>query len=77
MTSGGMLYFERFMPFRSGIQVILKLLPQQSERLPCWYYRWEGFMKHAVEVAAGGTIHILSFKQNILFAGKKCEIAFY
>jgi UDP-N-acetylmuramyl pentapeptide phosphotransferase/UDP-N-acetylglucosamine-1-phosphate transferase len=36
--SGGVIYIPSFMTFGSGIQVILSLLPQQSERLECWYY---------------------------------------
>jgi hypothetical protein len=65
-----MICFGRFMAIGSGIQVILNLLPQQFERLPSWYYRWKGFMKYAVEVTAGGTIHMATFKLDILFAGK-------
>jgi hypothetical protein len=26
----------------------------QFKKLQCWYYRWEGFMKYAVEMASGG-----------------------
>jgi hypothetical protein len=33
MTSGGMIYIPGFMTISSGIQVILKLLPEQSETL--------------------------------------------
>jgi hypothetical protein len=49
-----------FMTISSSIQVILRLLPQQLQRLQCWYYSWEGFMKYAVEMTSGGTIHISS-----------------
>jgi hypothetical protein len=31
-------YIPCFMTIGSGIQVILKLLPQESERLHCWCY---------------------------------------
>lgn len=44
-----------------GIQVILRLLTQQFERLRCWYYCWEGFVKYTVEMAVGGMIYIRSF----------------
>jgi hypothetical protein len=37
MALGGMIYKQSFMTIRSYIQVIL-LLPQQFERLQCWYY---------------------------------------
>jgi hypothetical protein len=40
MASGGMMY----MTIGSGIRVILTVLPQQFERLQCWYYWQEGFM---------------------------------
>jgi hypothetical protein len=32
----GMMYIPSFMKIRSGIQVILKILPVQSETLQCW-----------------------------------------
>jgi hypothetical protein len=35
--SDGMIHIPRFMKIGSGIQVILRLLPQQFERLQCWY----------------------------------------
>jgi hypothetical protein len=38
----------------SGIQVILRSLPQQSERLQCWYYYCEGFMMYAIEMTSDG-----------------------
>jgi hypothetical protein len=38
MTSGGMIYIPSLMKIGSGVQVILLLLPRQSERLQCWYY---------------------------------------
>jgi hypothetical protein len=38
MTSDGMIYIPDFMKIGSGIQVILRLLPGQSEKLRCWYY---------------------------------------
>jgi hypothetical protein len=38
MASDGMIYIPSFMKIGSGIQVILRLLPQQSKRQQCWYY---------------------------------------
>jgi hypothetical protein len=40
MTSGGMIYI-----IGSGVQAILRVLSQQFDRLQCWYYMWEGFMR--------------------------------
>jgi hypothetical protein len=38
MASGGIIYVPSFMEIGSVIQVILRLLPRQSEGLQCWYY---------------------------------------
>jgi hypothetical protein len=38
MASGGMIYIPSLMTIGSGIRVILRILPQQFERLQCWYY---------------------------------------
>jgi hypothetical protein len=38
MDSGGMIYIQSCIMIGSGIQIILRLLPQQFERLQCWYY---------------------------------------
>jgi hypothetical protein len=38
MVSGAMIYVPSSMTIGSGIQVILRLLPQQFERLQCWCY---------------------------------------
>jgi hypothetical protein len=38
MVSGGMVYIPSFITIGSGIQVILRLLPQPFEGLECWYY---------------------------------------
>jgi hypothetical protein len=35
MASDGMIYVPSLMKIRSGIRVILRLLPRQSERLQC------------------------------------------
>jgi hypothetical protein len=44
MVSDAMIHIPRFMNIGSGIQIILMLLPRQSDRLQCWCYWWEGFM---------------------------------
>jgi hypothetical protein len=38
IVSDVMIYIPRLMTIGSGIEVILRLLPQQFERLQCWYY---------------------------------------
>jgi hypothetical protein len=53
--SRSMIYIPRFMIIGLSIQVILTLLPQQFERLQCWYYSWDGFM------TLGAMIYIPSF----------------
>jgi hypothetical protein len=40
-----------------GIQVILRLLPRQSEKLLCWYYLWEGCMMYTVKMTSDGMAH--------------------
>jgi hypothetical protein len=47
----------------SGIQVILRLLPQQLESLQCFYYLWEGIVKYPVEMVSGGMKYIPCFIQ--------------
>jgi hypothetical protein len=50
----------------SGIQVILRLLLKQFERLQYLYYQWVGFMKYTIEMASGSMMSIPSFiKINI------------
>jgi hypothetical protein len=63
MTSGGMIQMPSFMTIGLSIQVILRLLlsSQQFQRLQCWYYWWEIFMKNATEMASGGMTYIPSF----------------
>jgi hypothetical protein len=61
MALGSMIYISSFMMIGSGIQIIVRLLPQQFDRLQFWYYSWEGFMKHTTELASGGTIYLPSF----------------
>jgi hypothetical protein len=48
----------RFMMTGSGIQVILRLLPHKFEKLQCWYYCLEGFVKYATKMGSGGMIYI-------------------
>jgi hypothetical protein len=43
---------------------VLWLLPQQLQRLQCWYYWCEGFMKYAVELTSGGMIIIPSLMKT-------------
>jgi hypothetical protein len=38
MRSGGMIHVLSLMSIGSGIEVILRLLSQQTERPQCWYY---------------------------------------
>jgi hypothetical protein len=42
-------------------QVILSFLPQQSERLKCRHYRWEGLVNYSLEMALGGMVYIPGF----------------
>jgi hypothetical protein len=37
-ASGGMMYIRLCMTIASSTEVMLTLLPQQRERLQCWYY---------------------------------------
>jgi hypothetical protein len=60
MGSGGMIYVPSFMTIGFGIQVLLRLLLEQFERLQCWYYSWEGFMKYAVEMDSDAMIYLPS-----------------
>jgi hypothetical protein len=53
-----------FMMVSSGIQVILKLLPQQFAMLQCWCCWWKEFMKYAIEMASCGMVCISSFLDN-------------
>jgi hypothetical protein len=38
MGSTGTICVPNFMTIGSGIQILLRLLPQEYERLQCWYY---------------------------------------
>jgi hypothetical protein len=60
MISGGIIYLRSLMKIGRGVQTILRLFPQQFERLQYWCYLWEGFMKFAVEMASGSMIYIPS-----------------
>jgi hypothetical protein len=57
----GMTHIPSFMKIGSGIQILLRLLPQQFKWLQYWYYSWEGFMMYAIEMPSGGMIYIQSF----------------
>jgi hypothetical protein len=57
MVSCAMIYIYMFYSNPLGIQVILRLLPQQFERLQCLHYRQGGFMKYADEMASRGMIY--------------------
>jgi hypothetical protein len=59
VDSNGMVYIPTLMMICSSIQVILRLLPQQFERLQCWHYRCEGFMKYTMEMGLGAMIYTL------------------
>jgi hypothetical protein len=61
MASGSMIYKPSFTMINSNFQVILRLLPQQFERMQCWYYRQERFMKYDVEMASGSMIYTPDF----------------
>jgi hypothetical protein len=38
LASDGMIYIPSFIKIGLGIQIILRLLPPQSEKLQCWNY---------------------------------------
>jgi hypothetical protein len=38
MVAAGMVYLPSVIQIGSGIQVVLRLLPQQFVKLQCWYY---------------------------------------
>jgi hypothetical protein len=61
MTSGGIIYIRRFMTIDSDTSVLLSLLTQHFEGLQCFYYSWERFMEHAVEMSSDGTIYVPVF----------------
>jgi hypothetical protein len=56
MASGCMTYIPSFTTIGSGIRVVLRLLPQQNERLQCWYCgiyevcSWDGLRWHDIHV---------------------------
>jgi uncharacterized RmlC-like cupin family protein len=57
MASGSMMYVPDFIMISSGIQVILRSLTQQFERLQCWYYRWVGVEKYTIDVGSHTMIY--------------------
>jgi hypothetical protein len=56
-TSYDMVFIPWFVTIGPGIRVILRLLPQLFERLQCWYYWWEEFVKYAVQMASVACMH--------------------
>jgi hypothetical protein len=58
MASGNMMYIPDLMMIGSGIQVILRFLTEQFERLQCWYYR---FVKYTIDVGSGDMLYMPSF----------------
>jgi hypothetical protein len=42
VVSDGVTYIVLFMTISIGIQILLRVLHQQSEGLQCWYYCLEG-----------------------------------
>jgi hypothetical protein len=61
MASGKRIYIQIFMTIFSGIQVILRLLQQELERLQFWYYLREAFMEYAFGMLSGGVIYARNF----------------
>jgi hypothetical protein len=49
------------MTIPSDIQVLLRLYTYTFQRLQCWYYRWEEFVKYTVDFSIGGMIRITGF----------------
>jgi hypothetical protein len=60
MASGGMIHRPSSMKIYSCIRVT-SLLLEQSERLQCLYYCWEGYMNYAFEMGFGYMIYVPSF----------------
>jgi hypothetical protein len=48
----------------SGFQVILRVQPQQFEKLHCWYYGRQGFVKYAIKMVSSGTVYIPVFVKS-------------
>jgi hypothetical protein len=61
LTRPQVAYLLSFVKFGSGIQVILRLWPQQFHWLQYLYYWWYGFMKCTVYMASGGITYTASF----------------
>jgi hypothetical protein len=57
MASSGIVDIPIFRTIISGIEVLLRLLLKQFERLQCCYYWWKEFIWCAVEMASGGMIY--------------------
>jgi hypothetical protein len=56
MSSIGVILMPILMTTNLGIQAILRFLSQQFERLQCWYYWFDGFIKYAVEMVSDSMI---------------------
>jgi hypothetical protein len=61
MSHAGTVFIPSFVAIGPDIQVRLRLLLQQFERLLYWYSWWERFMKYAVEMGSGAMTYIPSF----------------
>jgi hypothetical protein len=60
IARGGMTYIH-FMMIGSGIQIMLRLITRQFEKLQCWYYWWDRSRKNVIEMALGVIKYITSF----------------
>lgn len=61
MAPGGITCIPSFITVGSGMQVMLRLIPQKFERLYYWCYWWKRFIKAAVQMASKGNIYTLIF----------------
>jgi hypothetical protein len=76
-------YIPSLMTIGSGIQAILRVLPQQFESLLCWYYWWEGFIMYATEMTSRGMVYtyqvlwrlVQAFKQHYGFLSENWDTA--
>jgi hypothetical protein len=51
-------FYTKFMTISSGIQLVLRLVTEKFQRLPCYYHWFKRFIKYAVEMTSGGIIYI-------------------
>jgi hypothetical protein len=59
------IYIPSLMKIGSGIRVISRVLPQQFERLWCWYYRLEGCMIYTIEIGTGVQAILRLYLRNV------------